>query len=131
MWEIQTFLGEGVLLASRLPMEDTDKSFAFSSHAQLSEALGLGSVALQKTTTKESLKFWTDARVREELLTAVEPDSSPANDMKRGDEIWGGVKQWKVGAKQQRTGFDDFNDLEGGGVVAAGKLHDRLASCIE
>ncbi len=89
-WEIRTFLGEGVLLASRLPMEDTDKSFAFSSHAQLSETLGLSSVALQKTTTKESLKSCTDAGVREELLTAVEPDSSPANDMKRDDERWGG-----------------------------------------
>ena len=35
------------------------------------------------------------------------------------------------GKKKQRTGFDDIDDLEGGGVVAAGELHDGFTSCVE
>lgn len=35
------------------------------------------------------------------------------------------------GKKNQRTGFDDIDDLEGGGVVAAGELHDGFTSCVE
>jgi hypothetical protein len=42
------FLGEGVLLACRLPVKDTDKCFAFARHAQFTKALALSSVPLQR-----------------------------------------------------------------------------------
>ena len=43
----RAFLGEGVLLACRLPVKDTDKCFAFARHASLTKALALCGIALQ------------------------------------------------------------------------------------
>jgi hypothetical protein len=52
-------------------------------------------------------------------------------EQREGGGGGGGGRGIEKCEKKQRTGFDDVDDLEGGGVVAAGKLHDRFTSCVE
>jgi hypothetical protein len=124
-------LSERVLLACRLSVKDTDKCFAFSCHSQLSEALCLGSIALQTNNEKGVINACAACCVRSASLTAVEPDSRPAVGMRRDDCREVGMRDKGRRRKSKRTGFDDIDDLEGGRIVAASELHDGFASCVE